>query len=86
MTGRDRRTDKGEAGTGASRFHPGDDDCLWTGGVFIEAGSEWAGCGDGAQAVESERLRPNFLLGNIESRSIFGRLELVDLIGCGGRI
>lgn len=43
------------------RFHP-DDERLWTGNVVIEAGSEWKGDRAGAQAVESERLNPTFLL------------------------
>ena len=60
MAGRDRGTDEGAAGIDATRFHPDDDERLWTSDVVIEAGSEWEGCGDGAQAVESERLKPDF--------------------------
>ena len=37
-----------------------DDERPWPSDVVIEAGSEWEGCGDGAQAVESERLKPDF--------------------------
>ena len=55
-----------------SGLRPDDDECLWTGDVVIEAGSEWEGRGDGAQAVESERLNLDFLLGDIGSRSAFG--------------
>ena len=41
-------------------LHPDDDECLWTGHVVIEERSEWEGCGDGAQAFESERLNHGF--------------------------
>jgi hypothetical protein len=33
---------------------------LWTGHDIVQTGSEWEGCGDGAQACESERLDHNF--------------------------
>ena len=57
------------------------------GQAVIEAGSEWEGRGDGAQAVESERLNPDFLIGRYWEPIGFLRLpEVVDLIGCGGRI
>jgi hypothetical protein len=32
-------------------FDPDDDECLWTSDVVIEAGSEWEGGRDGAQAA-----------------------------------
>ena len=83
-----------KGGTALSKAHkvitrfPNDDECLWTGNVVIEAGSEWEGRGDGAQAVESERLKPRFfLIGRYWEPIGFLRLpEVVDLIGCGGRI
>ena len=60
MVGRDRRTDEGSAGIDATRFDPDDDERLWTSDVFIETGSEWEGCGDGAQALAGERLKCKF--------------------------
>jgi hypothetical protein len=57
---RNRSSDEGAAGTDATRFYPDDNECLWISDVVIEAGSEWKGCGDGAQTVESERLKPDF--------------------------
>ena len=60
MAGRDRSSDEGAAGIDATRFNPDDDERLRTSNVVIEARSEWEGCGDGAQAVESERLNCDF--------------------------
>ena len=60
VVGRDRSSDEGAAGADATRFHPDDDERLWTGNVVIEAGSEWEGGRDGAQATESERLNSTF--------------------------
>ena len=54
----DRSADEGATGTDASCFDPDHDECLWTGHVVVEERSEWEGCGDGAQADESERLKP----------------------------
>jgi hypothetical protein len=49
---------EGAAGIDAACLNPNDDEYLWTGHVVIEKRSEWEGCGDGAQAFESERLKP----------------------------
>ena len=57
VAGRDRSADEGATGADATRLHPDDDERLWTGHVIIEERSEWKGCGDGAQADESERLK-----------------------------
>jgi len=85
VAGRDRSTDEIAAGIDATRFHRDDNQCLWASNVVIEAGSEWEGCGDGAKAVESERLKPNFSYGNISGAEPFsGRLEVVNLIWLRG--
>jgi hypothetical protein len=60
VAGRDRSSDESAARIDATRFDPDDDERLWTGNVVIEAGSEWEGCGDGAQAHAGERLNRNF--------------------------
>jgi hypothetical protein len=58
VAGRDRSAHEGATGTDASCLDPDDDERLWTGHVVIEERSEWEGRGDGAQANESERLKP----------------------------
>jgi hypothetical protein len=54
---RDRSSDEGAAGIDASCLHPDDHEYLLTGDVVIEAGSEWEGGRNGAQASYSERLK-----------------------------
>jgi hypothetical protein len=48
---------------------PDDDEHLWTSYVIIEKRSEWKGCGDGAQAVESERRKPQSSLLGVCSKN-----------------
>ncbi|MGA8510116.1 MAG: hypothetical protein WB762_31285 [Candidatus Sulfotelmatobacter sp.] len=60
VVGRDPSSDEGATGTDASCLDPNDDECLWASHVVIEERSEWEGCGDGAQADESERLNHDF--------------------------
>ena len=55
----------GTTGTYAACLDPDDDECLWTGHDIVQKRSEWEGCGDGAQASESERLTMIFLIGSL---------------------
>ena len=66
MAGLDRSSDEGAAGTDAARFDPDDNERLWTSNVVHRNGKRWKGCGDGAQAdeSESERLNCDFLIGS----------------------
>jgi hypothetical protein len=63
VAGRDRGSDESATGTDAACLGPDDDECLWTSHVIVQKRSEWEGCGDSAQACESERLTMIFLIG-----------------------
>ena len=72
MAGRDWGTDEGPTGTHASRLHSDHNERVWTGDAGVEERSQWESCHDGAQAVESERLKVTiFLLGVNGSESVF---------------
>ena len=85
MTGRNRSTDEGSAGTHASRLHPDHDERVRAGDAGVEEGSQREGCHDGAQALAGECLKvPIFLLGVNGSESallILSKLLILWLRG-----
>lgn len=76
MARRDRCADEGATGTHASRLHPDHDERVWTGDAGVEEGSQWEGSHDGAQTVESERLKVLIFLSGVNGSESDFRLTL----------